>query len=125
MYDGILIYPFLTVALYHLLARAMITKFLWSRFPDWLSTVTQCPSCSGFWYGVMVASLGLSLDVSFLGSQAWWTIIVVGLAALVWTPIGAALHEFAIRSAINGSRPLYVVVDDGHDLVDDDKPAMS
>lgn len=111
VYDGIFIYPLLTAALFHLFARATITKALWSRFPTWLTGVTQCPSCSGFWYGILVTAIGIYIfDKPFLGRIDWWVIVDAGLCSLVWTPIVAALHEFTIRAVTNSRFPIMVEV---------------
>jgi hypothetical protein len=91
----IILYPLLTVAFYYLLSRAMITRFLWSRYPKWLDYYTLCAACSGFLYGIAVAfAIGWYRDMSFLGLPGrWWgTPLVVGLSSLVWTPVVARWH---------------------------------
>lgn len=110
MLDGIILYPLLTVALFHLGARAVITQPIWSRFPDWLYKLAQCSACAGTWYGFMCADVGLVLGVPFLGSTAWWTIPIAGLCGMVWTPIIAALHEFSMRAVGHQRIPFTVVV---------------
>jgi len=97
----ILLYPLLTVAAFYLFARAMITKSLWSRYPDWLDRYTLCAACSGFAYGVAVAlAIGWTQDLPFLGlsGRFWVTPIVVGLGSIVWTPI---LGDFHVRALQN------------------------
>lgn len=96
MIDGIFIYPLLTAAIYHLGARALITHWLWSRYPDWLDSGARCPACSGFWYGIACGLLGILTGTPFLGSTAWWAIPIIGLASIIWTPIIAAAQEKAI-----------------------------
>lgn len=84
------LYGLLTTATYYLLAKAMITHAIWSRYPAWLDYYTSCAACSGFLYGGVVALvLGWSLDLPFLGLDGrWWlTPIIVGLGSMVWTPI--------------------------------------
>jgi hypothetical protein len=110
MFDGFLIYPLLTVALYYLGARAMITQFLWSRYSPRVDAFMQCAACAGFWYGVGLGIAGLVTDTPFIGSLAWWTPIAAGLASVVWTPILADVHEAALLrlsgSASAGENPL-------------------
>lgn len=104
MFDGILIYPLLTAALYYLGARAMITQALWSRYPPRVDAFMQCAACAGFWYGAGLGVTGLIIGTPFLGSAAWWTPIVVGLAAIVWTPIIANVHEAALYQLSGGDK---------------------
>lgn len=96
----IILYPLLTVALYYLFARAMITKPLWSRYPSWLDYYTMCAACSGFLYGGAVAlAIGWTQDLSFLGlpGRFWATPVVAALCSLVWTPILADHHVRALQ----------------------------
>lgn len=96
---SLILYAFLTAALYYLFARAMITKSLWSRYPAWLDYYTSCAACSGFLYGGAVAlAIGWTQDLPFLGLEArfWATPIVVGLGSMIWTPILAEIHVRAL-----------------------------
>lgn len=93
------IYPLATVALFYLGSQAMITKWLWSRYPRWLDELAQCSACSGFWLGILVALAGgFALDLPFAGlpAHAWYTPPIVGLCAIVWTPLIADLHIRAL-----------------------------
>lgn len=95
----LVLYCLLTTAFYYLFARAMITKFLWSRYPAWLDYYTTCAACSGLLYGVVVALvIGLPFDLPFLGlsGRSWLTIPVVGLGSMVWTPMIANVHVRAL-----------------------------
>lgn len=112
MYDGIFIYPLMTTALFYLFARAVITEWLWSRFPWWLTYVTQCAACSGFWYGGICTAVGIYVfDKPFLGRTDWYVIVDAALASIVWTPILAALHEFSMRAVGHARIPLSIVVE--------------
>jgi hypothetical protein len=87
---GLLAYPLLTAALYYLGSWALVTRWLWSRYPPRVAAFAACASCSGFWYGVGVAAVGgWALDLRFLElpPHAWWAPLVVGLCAIVWTPL--------------------------------------
>jgi len=93
------LYALLTTAAYYLLARAMITKFLWSRYPKWLDYYTLCAACSGMLYGAAIAlAIGWWRDLPFLTlpGRFWVTPIVVGLCSMIWTPILAAKHVKAL-----------------------------
>jgi hypothetical protein len=90
MLDTIVLYALLTTALYYLGARATITSWLWSRYPRKLAVFADCPSCTGFWYGVLVAAT-FRLPAFSLQGDSWYTPIVVGLCSMVWTPCVAAL----------------------------------
>ena len=101
----ILLFAFLTTALYYLGAWAKITTFLWSRYSPFFTEFTECAACSGTWYGFVVGLWGWYLDLPFLGLspariQAPTYALVVGMCAMVWTPILAwmqlrVLHDLA------------------------------
>lgn len=93
------LYPILTATFYYLGSRALITRFLWSRYPKWLDNYMLCAACSGFAYGVGVAfGLGWWLELPFLGLSGRWplTPLIVGLCSTVWTPVVAAGHLWAL-----------------------------
>lgn len=86
--------PLLTTALYHLLARATVTEWLWSKYPPALDRFLSCAACSGFWYGFFLALLlipGADRHILHLDGP-----ICVGLASMVWTPIMAGLQEWGL-----------------------------
>lgn len=105
----LILYALLTTALYYLAARAVITKFLWSRYPGWLDHYTMCAACSGFLYGIIVAfAIGWTQDLAFLGLQGrlWVTPICVGLGSMVWTPLLAHFHiQALVQLGIVGPGP--------------------
>ena len=94
----LVIYPLLTTALYYLLARARISEFLWGRYPPSVDRFMSCASCTGFWYGIAVAIAGGTYQLPFmeLGPREPHTIIVVGLCAMIWTPVVSWLHLVAL-----------------------------
>lgn len=101
-----LVYPLLTAAMFHLGARALITTFLWSRYPPKLDQLMSCAACSGTWYGLIVAAVGWWYGVPFLGVDHWVTIPIVGLASMVWTPIVADWHERALMNLTPPPEPV-------------------
>lgn len=89
----ILLYALVTATLYYLGARALITRWLWSRYPPWLDKLTICAACSGFWYGLGVGAWGYWRSVPYgpLPGDRVDTVLVVGLASAMTTAIvGAA-----------------------------------
>jgi hypothetical protein len=97
---SIILYMLVTPALYYLGARAMITSWLWIRYPAKLSLFMDCSACSGTWYGVIVGIVGgYYLDLSFLDlpGDAWTTIVAVALCSMTWTPIIAALMQWGFE----------------------------
>lgn len=98
--ETVVAYFLLTVALYYLGARALITQWIWSRYPRWLDKFMLCSACSGWWYGFGVAYLGWWRRWSFLGlpGRFWLTPIIVGLCSMVWTPILANLHLWSVQA---------------------------
>lgn len=96
---SLLLYPLLCAAFYYLGSRALITKWLWTRYPTALDRFMLCAACTGFWYGVVVAGVGghfLELDFAGLPGDQWYTPVIVGLCASVWTPPLAFLHIGAL-----------------------------
>lgn len=96
---SLVIYPLLTVAAYYLLARAVITQPLWRRYPPRFDRFMACAACTGLWYGVGVAVFGgwvLSLPFLALPARSLYTVAIVGLCSMIWTPIVSWLHLAAI-----------------------------
>ena len=95
----LILYMLLTSALYYLLARAMITRWLWSKYPPWLDYYTTCAACSGFLYGVLCAvAIGWTQDLPLLGlpGRSVLTLAISGLGSMVWTPVIANLQINAL-----------------------------
>lgn len=94
--NSVLIYALCTASLYYLGSRALITRFLWSRYPAGLASFMDCSACVGAWYGVIVAALGgywLGLPFMGLRGDAISTVAVVALCSMSWTPIVAGLVQ--------------------------------
>jgi hypothetical protein len=90
-----------TPALYYLGSRAMITSWLWVRYPARLSLFMDCSACSGTWYGAIIGVIGgYYLDLPFLGlpGDRPATIVAVALCSMTWTPIIAALMQWAFET---------------------------
>ena len=50
---------------YYLLARASLTRPLWSRYRGRLASLMACPACSGFWLGLAFSHWCPSLSVNW------------------------------------------------------------
>lgn len=85
----------LTAGLYYLGSRALITSWLWSRYPKRFARFMDCAACTGFWYGLGV-TLVLGASVPF-DVPTWSAPIIVGLCSMVWTPLVAALMQIALE----------------------------
>lgn len=93
----------LSTTLYYLGSRAMITSFLWSRYPLAFARFMDCPACSGFWYGWIIATsfVLVGRDLPFALAADPLSIFICGLVSITLTPIGAAVLTHAL--AVNGS----------------------
>ena len=96
---AIVFYPLITAALYYLGSRAVITSWLWGRYPPRLAAFLDCSACAGTWYGGLVAYVGgyhLGLPLMELPGAAISTVVFAALGAMVWTPIVAAIMQWAL-----------------------------
>ncbi len=97
----LLLYVLLSSAFFYLGSRALITRWLWSRYPAGLVGFMDCAACTGFWYGFLSAlTLGRSQNLALfdLAADAWVTPPIVGLCTLVLTPIVAGLMQRGLDS---------------------------
>lgn len=94
-YTMVILIALLSAALFYLGSRALITRWLWSRYPPRFATFMDCSACTGFWYGFLIAHILGHASVSYLGIdlRLWWAPIVVGLCSIVLTPITAGLMQ--------------------------------
>ena len=91
MISTIAICALLSAAFYYLGSRAVITSWLWSRYPPRLAKFMDCAACSGFWYGVLTYDVMIAtryIEGSFLASLG------TGLCTLVTTPILGGLMQW-------------------------------
>ncbi len=98
---SLLIYPLLTATLYYLGSRAVITSFLWSKYPHKIAAFMDCSRCAGFWWGILVAIVGgyvYTWDFAGLDGKDWKTILLVGAVSITTTPIIEALAEHSTNS---------------------------
>lgn len=102
----IVVYALLSTSLFYLGSRALITRFLWSRYPRWLATFMDCPACVGFWWGLGLSlALGDGHELDGLISDhvnsydflrgCHNTSLLIGLISIVTTPIVAGIMQRA------------------------------
>lgn len=97
----LLLYTLLSSAFFYLGSRALVTRWLWSRYPASFAIFADCAACTGFWFGLILAlTLGRhqNLSVFELSADAWLTPPIVGLCMLVLTPIAAGLMQRGLDS---------------------------
>jgi len=97
--ESLILYALCTAAMFYLGSRALITRWLWSRYPPLLAIFMDCSACSGAWYGALVAYIGgFHLGLSFLGlpGASWVTVAAAGLGSMTWTPIIAGLVQWSL-----------------------------
>jgi hypothetical protein len=85
----------LTSAAFYLGTRAVLTSWLWSRYPRPFARFMDCAACSGGWFGFTVGVLALMgyLPLPEFLPARWYTVIVIGLCSIVWTPIVSGLMQ--------------------------------
>jgi hypothetical protein len=99
--SALILYSLLSAALFYLGSRAIVTRWLWSRYPPRFASFMDCAACTGAWLGAILATvLGrhVPIDVFELSALAWYTPIVVGLCMIVLTPIVAGLMQRGLDS---------------------------
>lgn len=99
--SALILYALLTPALWYLFSRAVLTERLWSwyekKFPRF-GEFMKCAACAGTWWGFVVGAFGHKvLDLRFLEIDSRWSFLLVGLCAMWWTPVLAAVHDRAMR----------------------------
>lgn len=98
------LFPVVGVYVYFLGAYAVITQWLWSRYPERVRHWADCPACSGFWYGLGLAFLGRWRGWSFLGLDLDWdTVFLCAAWVAAWVPV---LHRVFLSQLVAGRREL-------------------
>jgi len=98
---SLILYPTLTAFLFYLGSRAMITAWLWSRYPKRVASFFDCAACSGTWYGFLTAAIiGTHYNLPFLSlpPDDWPTWVIAGACSGVWNVFAAALHQHGMAS---------------------------
>lgn len=94
----LLLFGIVCAALHWLLARAEITKPLWSRAKGALDRLLRCAGCSGWWLGGFVYALGLHP----FARTGWWNVITAGILGAFVTPVFEGLLMWGLeRTAVH------------------------
>lgn len=98
----LLLFGIVCASLHWLLARAEITKPLWSHAKGPLDRLLRCAGCSGWWLGGLVYAIGLQ-PFPRTGS---WCVIVGGLLGAFVTPVFEGLLLWGLeRTAVQDDDP--------------------
>lgn len=86
----LIVYALVSTALYFLGSWALVTSWLWSRYPERVRRFMDCAACSGFWFGVACAAIGGAVGYRGpfegpLAGPGW--MVLSGLVTMVTTPI--------------------------------------
>ncbi len=98
--ETVILFSLLSASLFYLGSRARITSFIWSRYPKSLAHFADCASCTGFWWGYLLALIvGYNEGWTYLGlsMREPWTHAFVGLCSIVTTPITAGVMQLGIE----------------------------
>lgn len=97
--NDLLLLGVLGAAAHYLLYRALITRWLWSRYPARLDAFLSCSACTGFWIGAGVGLYWRYRGISSLGLQADDPALILAsaLACLAVAPIVAWLQIAALE----------------------------
>lgn len=88
----------LAAASFYLGNRALITSWLWTRYPDWLDRQRSCPSCAGFWDTIALGFAFQAAGADLLLPAEPWAPLVLGAAGIVLVPLLTGLHAAAIHA---------------------------
>jgi len=91
------LFAILSAAIFYLGSRALITRWLWSRYSPTFARFMDCAACTGFWLGAVLSlTLGQDRDPVF-HSNIEIEAILVGLCMLVVTPMVAGLMQHSLN----------------------------
>lgn len=92
----LLLYAAIATALWYLGSRALITRGIWTRYPHGFATFMDCPACTGFWWGVMLAIAG---RYTTFVPDAGLHPILTGLASIFLVAVGAGIMQRSLAEA--------------------------
>lgn len=88
----------LGAAFHYVTYRAMVTKWMWSRYPRWLDALLSCAACSGFWVGIGAGALARTQNYSLLGFEDWLLLPAAGAVTMVLAPVIAWLQVYTLTA---------------------------
>ena len=89
--------PILATVVWYLASMATITRWLWSRYPDWLDSWATCPACSGTWYSVAVYWI-LGRPLFDFPARSLAGTVACGLTGTFFVPLLAWALAAALRN---------------------------
>lgn len=103
---GIFLHLVITTALFYLGSRAIVTSWLWSRYPKWLAYWADCAACSGTAYGAL-AIIGAHITDTWVLPVPWGlgACILGPLLGMIGTPLLAYLHQEALIRLGSATEP--------------------
>ena len=98
----LLLFGILCASLHWLIARAEVTKPLWSRATGYVDKLLRCAGCFGWWLGGPLYVLGMRpFDLT-----GWWNVLVASILGAFITPVfEGALMWGLERSAVHEDEP--------------------
>ncbi len=99
---ALVLYALISTALWYLGSRAMVTHAIWSRYSSNVAKFMDCPACSGFWYGLFLAStIGRQQNIAFMGIDALepTTPFLVGVCMITVVPVCAGIMQWGFWQA--------------------------
>lgn len=96
---NLILYALLSAAMFYLGSRALITRAIWSRYPQRVAQFMDCAACTGFWWGTIWALIigrYFELDAGPLPALHPATPALVGLCMVVLTPLSAAAMQWGL-----------------------------
>ena len=104
-FDQLFLLGLFSAAIHWLVARAEITRPLWSRAHGSFDKLLRCAACSGFWIGGLLVLLASARPISN-DEILWHNVIAGAISGLFLTPVFEAtllwgLRESAITPPLN------------------------
>lgn len=98
-FDRLIALGILSGTTHWLIARAEISRPIWSRARGWLGKLLACPACSGWWLGLGFGVAGIvPLDTPYRALD----VLTTGVLAVFATPVAQAALVWALNvTAIN------------------------
>ena len=95
----VLLIGIIGAAFHYLTYHAVITSWLWRRYPAKIDALLSCAACSGTWVGLGMGVYFADQGTSILGIGASDPALYVATAAvgMIATPLVSAIHLMALR----------------------------
>jgi len=106
--------PVVSTVLFYLAGHAVITQWLWSRYPAWLEAWAMCPACSGVWWGGGLGLLfgkWLGLSIFGLPPTHWGTWLVTSAWCAFWMTLLAWVQLRALGAVLGPWVPIKAQVE--------------